>query len=84
MTVRWFPCGKPIVVPTATDAVQDGDSAADVGRPDADGRDVVLRRQTAARLDERVVELRTEQRMVDGLRDLCVGEVVERRGHRLT
>ena len=63
---------------------EDRDSAADVDRPDADRGDVVLGGQPAARLDEGVVELRPQQRMVDRLRDVALGQVVDGEGHRLT
>ncbi len=33
VTVRWFPCGKPIVVPTATDEVRRGSPTARRRRP---------------------------------------------------
>ena len=53
---------------------------------DADRRDVVLRRQPAAGLDERVVQLRLQQGVVDRLRQLVLGDGVhgEGLGHRLT
>ena len=58
-------------------AGEDRRRPADVGRPDADRGDVVLRRQPAAVLDERVVELRPQQRVVDGLGDVALGQAVE-------
>ena len=74
---RWLPCGKPMVVPTATSVpARIACGPPDVGRPDADRRDVVLGRQPAAVLDERVVELRPQQRVVDRLGDVALGQVV--------
>ena len=64
-----------MVVPIATSvpsriAARPGD----VGRPDADRGDVVGEREPAAGLDEGVVELRAEQRVVDRLGDVAVGQ----------
>ena len=54
---------------------QDRAARGNVGRPDADRRDVVLGGQPAAVLDERVVQLGPEQRMVDRLGDVALGQV---------
>ena len=59
-------------------AGEDGLGARDVRRPDAHARDVVLGRQPAAVLDERVVELGTQQRVVDRLRDVPFGQRISR------
>ena len=80
VSVVWPPCGKPIDRPDRdVGAGEDRRRPADVGRPDADRGDVVLGRQPAAVLDERVVELRPQQRVVDRLGDVALGEVVESR-----
>jgi hypothetical protein len=54
--------------------------AADVGRTHAHGRDVVGRRQAATGLDERIVELRTQQGVIDRLRDVALGQTVDQQG----
>ena len=67
-------------------ALQDRPRLPNVRGPDAHRRDVVLERQAAARLDEGVVELGPEQRMVDRLRDIAFCEAVDgerRRGRHL-
>ena len=53
---------------------EDRPGAPDVGRPHAHGGDVVLRGQPAAVLDERVVELRPQERVVDRLGDVVFGQ----------
>ena len=64
-----------MTVPTATSVPSRIALARrDVGRPDADGRDVVLGRQPAAVLDERVVELGPQQGVVDRLGDVALGQ----------
>ena len=57
--------------------VEDRPGPADVGRPDADRRHVVLGRKPAAVLDERVVELGPQERVVDRLGDVALGQVVD-------
>jgi hypothetical protein len=60
---------------------QEGSRAPDVDRPDADRGDVVAGRQSAALLDERVVELRPQQGVVDRLGDLPLGQVLDGECH---
>ena len=60
--------------------VQDLPGPDDIGGPHADGRDVIGQRQPAAGLHEGVVELRPEQRVVDRLGDVAVGQGVDREG----
>jgi hypothetical protein len=62
-------------------AVQDPLGPPHVDRPHADARDVVLRGQPAAVVDERVIELRPKQRVVDRLGDVALGELREIEGH---
>ena len=65
---------------------KDRGSTPNVHGTDADRGHVVLRRQPAAGLDERVVQLRLQQGVVDRLRQLALGDGVhgEGLGHRLT
>ena len=78
VAVRWLPCGKPIDrADRDVGAGEDRHGPADVGRPDADRGDVVLGRQPAAVLDERVVELGPQQRVVDRLGDVALGQGVD-------
>ena len=66
------PCGKPIVVPTFTAVpARIAAALADIRGPDADGRDVVLRSEPAAVLDGNVIQLGTQQGVVDRLRDVA-------------
>ena len=62
-------------------SLEDGLGAADVGRSDADRRDVVLGGETAAVLDELVVELGSQQRVVDRLGDVALGQGVDGKAH---
>ncbi len=62
-------------------AVEDRAGAHHVRRSDTDRRDVVLGRQPAAVLDERVVELGAQQRVIDGLGDVAVGQLLDGRSH---
>jgi sugar phosphate isomerase/epimerase len=60
----------------------------DIGRANADRGDVVLGGQPAAGLDERIVELGPEERMIDRLGDVPLGHAAEawighRGGHRM-
>ena len=50
----------------------------DIGRADADRGHVVLGREAEVVLDEGVVELRAQQRVVDRLRELALGHVGDR------
>jgi hypothetical protein len=61
-------------------AGKDRHGAWNVDGAHAHGRHVVLRREAAAVLDERVVELGPQQGMVDGLRDVALGEGLDRKG----
>ena len=63
---------------------QDCRRPPDVGRPDADRRDVVLGRQPAAVLDKRVVQLGAEKRVINGFRDVALGKGVDAGCHVLT
>ena len=80
VAVRWLPCGKPIVVPTATSVP----SRICRGPDDSAGRTQPTprrtRREPAAVLDERIVQLRPEQRVVDRLGDVAVGQGGDREG----
>ena len=63
-------------------AVEDRARTGDVGRPDADRGHVVGQGEPAAGLDEGVVELRPQERVVDRLGDVAVGQVVDGQRHR--
>ena len=85
VSVRWLPCGKPIVVPIAT-LVPDRMAAArstSAGRTQTDATSYASG-QPAAGLDEGVVELRAKQRVIDRLGDVAIGQVVDGEGHGLT
>ncbi len=64
--------------------LEDRPGPGHVRRPDADRRHVVLGGQAAAVLDERVVQLRTEQRVIDRLGDVALGQVLDAERHGLT
>ena len=67
-----------MTVPTATSVSSKKRRCPDhVDGADADRGDVVLGSQPAAVLDERVVELGAQQRMIDRLRDVALGQGVE-------
>ena len=74
-----------------TDHRPNGDRAArqqvactlDVPRAHANGGDVVRCSQPAPALDERIIELRLQERMVDRLGNVQVAEPVEKRGHQV-
>ena len=79
---RWLPCGKPIDGPDRdVGAGEDRRGPGDVDRSDADRGDVVRGGEPAAVLDERVVELRPQQRVVDRLGDVALGQRRRSRGH---
>ena len=74
-----------MVVPTATlgPGQERGRASTSAGRTQTDATSYVGG-EPAARLDERVVELRAQQRVVDRLGDVAVGQVVDGEGHGLT
>jgi len=69
------------VVPTDVGAGQDRRRPLHVRGTDAHGGDVVLGGEPAAGLDKRVVELRPEQAVVDGLGDVTFAEAGDVEGH---
>src|SRR4029079_11060331 len=60
---------------------EDRDRPPHVDRANADRRDVVLGREMATLLDERVVQFRAKQRVVDRFRDLALGKAGDSERH---
>ena len=76
VSVRWLPCGKPIVVPTLTSVPSRiaAARATSAGRTHTDATSYSAARRQPS-VDERVVQLRPQQRVVDRLGDVALGQV---------